>query len=67
MKLDNKTLIYIYAAVLFVLTFLFAQRLITSLKTQEFDYIRLSVNLVLLVYIIIKVIKLGKTENDKKE
>ena len=67
MKLDNKTLIYVYACVLFILTFLFVQRLITSFKTQEFDYLRLSVNLALLIYIIIKVVKLGKVENDKKE
>ena len=67
MKLDNKTIIYIYIGVLFILTYLFASRLITSLKTQEFDYLRLSVNLGLLIYIIIKVVKLGKIENDKTE
>ena len=67
MKLNNKTLIYVYAGVLFILTFLFVQRLITSFKTQEFDYLRLSVNLGLLVYIIIKVVKLGKIENNKTD
>jgi len=67
MKLDTKTLIYVYAGVLFILTFLFVQRLITSFKTQEFDYLRLSVNLGLLIYIIIKVVKLGKVENNNKE
>ena len=39
MKLDNKTIVYIYIGVLFILTYLFASRLITSLKTQEFDYL----------------------------
>lgn len=67
MKLDNKTIVYIYVAVLFVLTYLFANRLISGLKTREFDYLRLSINFVLLVYIIIKVVKLGKAENDKTE
>ncbi len=67
MKLDNKTIVYIYIGVLFILTYLFASRLITSFKTQEFDYLRLSVNLGLLIYIIIKVVKLGKIENDKTE
>jgi len=67
MKLDNKTLVYIYIGVLFILTYLFASRLITSLRTQEFDYLRLSVNFGLLVYIIIKVVKLGKIENDKNQ
>ena len=67
MKLSNKTLVYIYVVVLFVLTYLFASRLITSLKTGEFDYIRLGINAVLLTYIIIKVVKLGKIENEKSE
>jgi hypothetical protein len=53
MKLDNKTLFYIYIGVLFILTYLFTSRLITSLKTQEFDYIR--------------VVKLGKIGNDKSD
>lgn len=67
MKLDNKTIVYIYIGVLFILTYLFASRLITSFKTQVFDYLRLSVNLGLLIYIIIKVVKLGKIENDKTD
>ena len=67
MKLDNKTILYIYVGVLFILTYLFASRFIASLKTQEFDYLRLSVNLGLLIYIIIKVVKLGKIENDKTD
>jgi len=67
MKLDNKTILYIYVGVLFILTYLFASRLITSFKTQDFDYLRLSINLVLLVYMIIKVVKLGKLENDKTD
>lgn len=67
MKLDNKTILYIYVGVLFILTYLFASRLIASIRTQEFDYLRLSVNLGLLIYIIIKVVKLGKIENDKTD
>jgi hypothetical protein len=67
MKLDNKTILYVYAGVLFILTYLFASRLITSFKTQEFDYLRLSINLGLLIYIIIKVVKLGKIENNKTD
>lgn len=65
MKLNNRILIYIYVGVLFALTFLFASKLISGLKTQEFDWLRLSVNLGLIIYIVIKVIKLGKIENDK--
>lgn len=67
MKLNNRTLIYIYVGVLFVLTYLFASKLILGLRTQEFDWLRLSVNLGLIIYIVIKVLKLGKIENDKQE
>jgi hypothetical protein len=66
MKINNKTLVYIYVIVLFILTYLLASRVIAGFKTHQFDYLRLSVNLVLLIYIIIKVIKLGKIENDKQ-
>jgi hypothetical protein len=67
MKLNNRTLIYIYVGVLFVLTYLFASKLILGLRTQEFDWLRLSVNLGLIIYIVIKVLKLGKIENDKTD
>lgn len=67
MKLDNKTILYIYVGVLFILAYFFASRLITSFKTLDFDYLRLSVNLVLLIFVIIKVVKLGKFENDKTD
>lgn len=67
MKLNNRTLIYIYVGVLFALTFLFASKLISGLQTQKFDWLRLSVNLGLIIYIVIKVVKLGKIENDKNE
>lgn len=67
MKLNNRTLIYIYVGVLFALTYLFASKLISGLRTQEFDWLRLLVNLGLIIYIVIKVLKLGKIENDKQE
>lgn len=67
MKLNNRTLIYIYVGVLFVLTYLFASKFISGIRTQEFDWLRLSVNLGLIIYIIIKVLKLSKIENDKTE
>ena len=66
MKLTNTTLIYVYAVVLFALTYLLAARLITSFKTNEFDYLRIAINALLLIYIVIKVVKLGKVENKNK-
>lgn len=66
MKLTNKTIIYIYVAALFILTFLFTRNLMKGIRNQEFDYLKLAVNLVLLVYIIVKVVKLGKIENNNQ-
>ena len=65
--MDNKKWLYVYVVFLFILTFLFASRLISSLKTQAFDYFRLTINLILVIYIIIKIKKLGKHENDKNQ
>jgi hypothetical protein len=67
MKLNNKTTLYVYVAVMFVLTFLLTSRVIKSIKTHEFDYVKLALNTGLLIYLIIKIIKLGKIENDKTE
>ncbi len=63
--MNNKNIIYVYIAALFVLTYLLASRLIISFKTNEYDYLKIAANLGLLIYLIIKVIKLGKIENDK--
>ena len=65
--MDNKKWLYVYVVFLFILTFLFASRLITSLKTQVFDYFRLGLNLILVIYLVIKIIKIGKAENDNQK
>ncbi len=65
--MDNKKWLYVYVIALFILTFLFASRLISSLKTQEFDYFRLGLNLILVIYLIIKIKKIGTLENNKNK
>jgi len=67
MKINNRTLIYIYIGVLFILTYLLASRLLSSFRTLEFDYLRISINFALLIYIIIKVLKLSKIENNTND
>lgn len=67
MKLRKETIVYIYVAVLFILAFLFTWRLMKNIRSGEFEYFRLGINFVLLVYIIIKVVKLGKEINDKND
>ncbi len=65
--MKSKYTIYFYVALLFVLSFLFAKRIFVGLKTNEFDYIKLVINAVLLIYIMYQIIKLGKINNDKTE
>ena len=67
MKINNKALLYIYVVFLFVLAYLLASRVFKGVKTQEFDYLKIAVNSVILIYVAFQVIRLGKIENDKTE
>ncbi|MEC4005581.1 hypothetical protein OX283_013000 [Flavobacterium sp. SUN052] len=65
--MSNKTRIYLYVALLFVLTYLLANRIFTGIRTHEFDYLKLTANGVILAYVIYQIIKFGKIENDKTD
>jgi hypothetical protein len=65
--MNTKTRLYIYVALLFVLTFLLTSRVIKGIKTHEFDYIKVAINSIVLVYLVLQVVKLGKMENNKEE
>ena len=65
--MSNKTRIYLYVILLFVLTYLFANRIFNGIRTHEFDYIKLSANAVILAYVIYQIVKIGKIENDKTQ
>jgi len=67
MKINNKVLLYIYVALLFVLAYLLASRVFKEMKTQEFDYLKITVNTIILIYVAFQVNRLGKIENDKTE
>jgi hypothetical protein len=67
MKINNKTLLYIYVVFLFVLTFLLASRVFKGIKAQDFDYLKIAINSVVLIYVAFQVVRLGKIENDKTE
>lgn len=64
MKISKTNLIYIYAIALFLMTFLFAKRIMTSFKTDDFDYLKIIANGIIIVYLIFKIIKLGKEQNE---
>lgn len=65
--MNNKTRLYIYIALLFVLTFLLASRIFKGIQTHEFNYIKLIANALILAFVIFQVVKLGKSENDKTD
>ena len=64
MKISKTNLIYIYAIALCLMTYLLAKRIIISFKTDDFDYFKLIANGIIIVYFIIKIIKLGKEQNN---
>ena len=67
MKINNKTLLYIYVVLLFVLAYLLASRVFKEMKTQEFDYLKIAVNTIILIYVAFQVNRLGNIENNKTE
>ena len=38
-----------------------------GIKTQEFDFLKIGVNALLLIYVIVQVVRLGNIENNKNE
>jgi hypothetical protein len=65
MKISKTALIYLYALALCVATFLLAKRFILSFKTNDYDYFKLIANGLIIIYFIIKIIKLGKEQNNQ--
>ncbi|WP_288041153.1 hypothetical protein [Flavobacterium sp.] len=65
--MSNKTFVYIYTVVLFGLTFLFVRRLFENIKTGDFDYLKLGLNLGIIIVLILKIVRLGKIENQKTD
>jgi hypothetical protein len=64
MKLSNKTKLYIYVVFLFIFTFLLATRLIHAFKTNDFDYMQLGINGIILAMSIIQILRYAKKENE---
>lgn len=65
--MSNKTFVYLYTVVLFGLTFLFVRRLFENIKTGDFDYVKLGLNLGIIIVLILKIVRLGKIENQKTD
>lgn len=65
MKLTNQTKIYIFTGLLFGFTFMSAMLIFSGLKTNEFNILAISTNVLLAFSMILQIIKLSKIENNK--
>jgi hypothetical protein len=63
--MNHKIFIYSYTTILLVLTFIFVRRLLENLKSGDFEYLKLALNLGIMVVLILKIVRLGKIENQK--
>ena len=63
--MNHKIFIYSYTIVLLLLTFIFVRRLLENLKSGDFEYLKLALNLGIMVVLILKIVRLGKIENQK--
>jgi hypothetical protein len=66
-SLSNKQKLYLYVALLFVLTFTLTSNLITGFKTNEFNYINIILKVILVIFSIMQIIQLAKIENDENK
>ncbi|MEY4038979.1 MAG: hypothetical protein RIR67_1291 [Bacteroidota bacterium] len=67
MKINIKTLIYLYTIALFLLTFLLARDSIRGLKTGNFDFISLIIYAICVGFFAFKINRLGKISNSKND
>jgi len=65
--MSNKSKLYTYVVLLFIFTFLFTSRIMKEFKLNEFNYFKLGINALVLVFLLFQIIKIGKIENNKSE
>jgi hypothetical protein len=67
MKINIKTLIYLYTIALFLLTFLLARDIIHGIKSGNFDFTSLIIYAICIVFFAVKIDQLGKISNKKND
>lgn len=67
MKITNTTKVYIYTALLFVFTFLLTSKLMKAYNTNEYDYLKIGINVIVEIVLIYLIVKYANIENSKKE
>jgi hypothetical protein len=64
MILSNKVKLYIYVVFLFIFTYLFTTRVIHAFKANDFDFLKLAVNAIIIGLSIIQIIRYSKKINN---
>ena len=65
--MNNTTKVYIYTGLLFVFTFLLTSKLMKAYKTNEFDYFKIGINVIVEIALVYLIVKYATIENNKKE
>jgi hypothetical protein len=63
---NNKIKLYLFAILLFLMSYLLASQVILSAKTSECNYLKLIFYFVAIVLLILQIIHLSKIENKPK-
>lgn len=66
MTFTNKHKLYLNVILLFIFTFLLTRKVMNGFRTQEFDYIRIAINIIVVGLTIKNVIKYNKEEDHKE-
>lgn len=69
MKFTNQTKIYLHIALLLLFTFLLANQLLTSIKTNNYNYLRFTLRVAAILVVVFQIINLRKNKqinNDNK-
>ncbi len=67
MKITNTTKVYIYTGFLFVFTFMLTRNLMKAFTTNEYDYFKIGINVIVEIVLVYLIIKYASIENNKKE
>lgn len=65
--MTNTTKVYIYTGLLFVFSYLLTSNLIKSFNKNDFNYLKIGVNVVVVISLVYLIIKYANIENNKKE
>jgi hypothetical protein len=65
--MTNTTKVYVFTGLLFVFSYLLTSNLIKSFNKNDFNYVKIGVNVVAVIALVYLIIKYANLENNKKE